>query len=485
VKLIPGELLNDEGFVSQKNIGSPQSFSYTARGAGDEHWHPRFTYTGFRYLQVEGDVAALAGLQVEHVHAALPAVGHFECSNELLNRIHALILAAIRSNMQSVLTDCPHREKLGWLEQAHLMGPSIMANFDCSKYFAKICRDMREAQLDNGCVPTIAPQYTSFKPPWDVFNDSPEWGSAMVIVPWLTYQRYGDRKILEDNYDAMKRYVEYLHRREDDDGIIDYGLGDWYDIGPGDPGFAKLTPKALTATAIYHRDIEIMHRAATVLGKHNDANFFRAEASRIARSFRARNFPRASQTACAMPLAFGLYDKDALEPLISDIRSRENHITAGDIGFHFVVRALAENGRCDVIFDLLSRTDPPSYGAQLARGATTLTEAWDANPKNSQNHLMLGHAEAWFHEWVGGVQIDMTLPGSRRITIRPTPVGDVASCSVMHNCTFGPIEVRWERAGDRFDLEVTVPATSTVILPDGSTHEVPADTRRFHCRLRH
>ena len=181
VTLRPGELLDDAGLVTQQHTGSPVSFSFTARDAGEQSWHPRFSYTGFRYLQAEGDIAAIEQVEGQFMHAALPVVGQFSCSNEQLNRIHDLILAAIRSNMQSVLTDCPHREKLGWLEQAHLMAPSIMANFDASRFLAKICRDMREAQHDNGCVPTIAPQYTSFKPPWDVFNDSPEWGSAIVL----------------------------------------------------------------------------------------------------------------------------------------------------------------------------------------------------------------------------------------------------------------------------------------------------------------
>ena len=484
VKLVTGELLDDTGCVTQKNSGSGVSFSYTARGDAEESWHPRFSYTGFRYIQAEGDVAAIANIQGAFIHADLPVVGQFSCSNEQLNRIHDLILAAIRSNMQSVLTDCPHREKLGWLEQAHLMAPSIMANFDAREYFSKICRDMREAQHENGCVPTIAPQYTSFKPPWDVFNDSPEWGSAMALVPWGAYQRYGDTKILQDNYDAMSRYVAYLGSRANADGIIDYGLGDWYDIGPGDPGFSKLTSKALTATAIYYRDIVVMERTASVLGKAADVETFTAAARRTRDAFMAKIPDRgASQTACAMPLALDLAEaehrKAFLNQLIADIRRRDNHISAGDIGFHFVVTALAEAGRSDVILDLLMRTDPPSYGAMLARGATTLTEAWDANPKVSQNHLMLGHAEAWFHEWLGGIQIDLTQPLPKQIVIRPAPVGDVTWARASHESVLGRIETRWERQDRRFQLDVVVPTDASVHLPDGVVHDVHAGPHRF------
>ena len=480
VKLITGELLDDAGLVTQKNTGSPVSFSFTARGDGEESWHPRFSYTGFRYVQAEGDVAALTRLEGQFIHAACPVVGSFSCSNELLNRIHDLILAAIRSNMQSVLTDCPQREKLGWLEQAHLMGPSIMCNFDVSRWYAKICRDMREAQRDDGCVPTIAPQYTSFKPPWEVFNDSPEWGSAIVLVPWLVYQRYGEGEILEDNYDAMRRYVEYLGTRAQD-CIIDYGLGDWYDVGEGDPGFSKLTPKALTATAIYYHDLLIMQQAARLLDRTGDIETFGAAAQRTAEAFRARRFQRSSQTARAMPLVLGLSDGDALADLITDIRVRNNHITAGDVGFHFVIRALAENDRSDVIFDLLTRTDPPSYGAQLARGATALTEAWDANPAKSQNHLMLGHAEAWFHEWLAGIQIDLTLPRSKQIVLRPTPVGDVTWAQASHDSVLGPVSIRWDRSGDRFKAAVSVPTEATLHMPDGAVHQIGPGSYTFEC----
>jgi hypothetical protein len=484
VKLITGELLDDAGLVTQKNSGSPAWFAYTARGDGEEIWHPRFSYTGFRYVQAEGDVEAIARVKGQFIHTANRVVGQFTCSNELLNRIHDLILAAVRSNMQSVMTDCPHREKLGWLEQAHLMAPSILANFDCAKWYAKICRDMREAQHDNGCVPTIAPQYTVFPGQWNVFNDSPEWGSAMVLAPWHVYRQYGDRAILEDNYGAMRRYVEYLGSRETADGLIDYGLGDWYDIGPGDPGFAKLTSKSLTATAVYYANVVVLRATAALLGRGDDATAYAGPADKIKATFNQKlldagthTYDRGSQTACAMPLVLGLVPaehRDAvLEQLIRDIRSRENHVTAGDIGFHYVITALATAGRSDVIFDLLSRTDPPSYGAQLARGATALAEAWDAHPKFSQNHLMLGHAEAWFHQWLAGIQLDMTQPAGGQLVLRPTPVGDVTWVKASHDSVLGPVAIEWQRKGDRFTLHATVPVDGVAAhLPDGSARKL-------------
>jgi alpha-L-rhamnosidase len=479
IKLTTAELLDDSGQVTQKNTGAPVYFTYTLNdNPQTQHWRPPFSYTGFRYIQAEGDIDAIQNLQGEFIYSSAKQVGHFKCSSDLLNRIHELILSAIRSNLQSVITDCPHREKLGWLEQTHLMGDAILFNFDAKTLYQKISADMRDAQLESGCVPTIAPQYTSFNPPWDIFNDSPEWGSAVVINPWLVYQRTGDKAILDENYDAMKRYVLYLRTRETAAGLIDYGLGDWYDIGPGDPGFSKLTSKSLTATAIYYRDLIVLRSTADVLGRRDDSAGFARDAERIRGAFNAELFDAGShgydtnsQTASGMPLALGIVDEHhraaVLENLIADIRLRDNHITAGDIGFHFVIRALAENGRSDVIFDLLSRTDPPSYGAQLARGATTLTEAWDANPKVSQNHLMLGHAEIWFYEFLAGIRVAFSKAPDERITIAPAVVGDLSWAEASYESVLGRIGSRWERNENRLTLLVEIPpdASATIRVP--------------------
>jgi hypothetical protein len=496
ITLTTGELLDDNGFVTQKNSGAPVNFTYTLRGdSADETWHPRFTYTGFRYVQAEGDLGALKDVQGEFLHSSAKQIGTFKCSSDLLNRIHALILNAIKSNLQHVLTDCPHREKLGWLEQSYLMGEAVFYNFDAASLYAKICRDMRDAQHENGCVPTIAPQYTTFPKPWDVFNDSPEWGSAAVLNPWLTYQFTGDEKVLRDNYDVMKRYVEYLHTREQDGGIIDYGLGDWYDIGPGDPGFSKLTSKSVTATAIYLRDVDTLLAAAKLLGHADDVTRYEEFSRRIHLRFNekifdpaTKKYDKGSQTAQAMPLACEIVPQEhraaVLEHLVADIRAHGNHITAGDVGFRFVVEALGEGGRSDVMFDLLTQTTPPSYGAILAAGATTLTEAWDANPKVSQNHLMLGHAEIWFWHYLAGIRVDLSRAAGERIVVRPTPVGDIRWCAARYESpALGPIGVRWERTGQKLSLEVTIPKGSTAVVhvpgEPAPRRDVEAGTHHF------
>jgi hypothetical protein len=480
VKMIPGELLDDEGLVSQRSSGGPVWFSYTLKGQGTEVWQPRFSYTGFRYVQVEGaspaSAADAAGPRVvdlsgQFLHASAATVGSFSCSNPTVNRIHRLIDAAILSNLQSVLTDCPHREKLGWLEVSHLLAGGIMFNYDAAGFYHKITGDMREAHLENGMVPDIAPEYTVFG---GGFRDSPEWGSAYVICPWWVYQMYGDTSLLADHYDGMKRYVAYLGGTSKDH-IVSHGLGDWYDVGRDAPGESQLTSKGLTATAIYYYDLEILRQAAALLGRQDDAGRYDDLAKQVRAAFNQRFFrygdgkyDRNSQTANAMPLVLGLADEGQraalVENLVGNIRRHGNHVTAGDVGFVFLVRALTEAGRSDVLYDMVCQAKGPGYVDQLNQGATSLTEAWDANPASSQNHCMLGHAEEWFYRGLAGINPDPAAPGFKQIIFRPQVVGDLTSVEASYDSVHGRIESRWRRQGDRLTLDVTVPANTTALV---------------------
>ncbi|MFR4237488.1 MAG: family 78 glycoside hydrolase catalytic domain, partial [Alistipes onderdonkii] len=380
VRMYPSELQGADSTADQRSSGGPYILSYTTRGdETQECWQPRFTYYGFRYVEVEGAVPAgepnpdglpeiteLTGL---HTTNSAEAVGSFECSNPLFNRIYTLIDWAIRSNFSSVFTDCPHREKLGWLEQAHLIGPSMQYGYDISRAFPKIVRDMAEAQHPDGMIPTIAPQYTIFA---GGFLDTPEWGSAFVLIPWYLYRWYGDTEPMTENYDRMAAYVDYLGSKADGH-IVAYGLGDWCDLGPGEPAHAQLTSNALSATAIYYHDICIMQQAAQVLGKTADAARYEKLAAEVKKAFNARFFDektlrydRNSQAANAMVLYMGLcepqHEETVLRNLVDDIRSRGNALTAGDVGYRYVVQALSDRGASDVLFDMNSRYDVPGYG---------------------------------------------------------------------------------------------------------------------------
>jgi alpha-L-rhamnosidase len=508
VKLIAGELLAADGTVTQLSAhafpDSQNSFTYILKGAGVEHWHPRFSYYGFRYVQVErappARLPVLHSLDGQFLHDDVQATGAFTSSDDLFVRIHTLIDRAILSNMVSVLTDCPQREKLGWLEQTHLAATSIMYNYDVSRLYEKMSGDIEDEQQPNGMAPSIAPEYVAFvnaSGKSTDFRDSPEWGSAAILSPWAAYQFYGSLENLREHYESMKRYAEYLGSRAEDH-MLAYGLGDWYDIGPGEPGESQLTGKGLTATAIYYQDLTALAKISSLLDKTEDSAAFSAEAAAVKTSFNAHLFhpdtnqyDRGSQTANAMALTLDLTPEDhraaVLANLVEDIRKHSNHVTAGDIGFHYVVRALTDSGRSDVLYDMLSRTDSPSYGYQLSRGATTLTEAWDTNPKSSQNHFMLGHAEEWFYRGLAGIDFDLSRAPDERIRIEPAPVDGISSASASFESVLGRVESRWVRHGNTLSMDVTVPpgASATVLFPAGFQNAIPESGHALTAGYRH
>jgi hypothetical protein len=490
VRVIPAELLAPDGAVDRGSCGArgPAWWQYTLAGGGGETWAPDFFYHGCRYLQVECSppdggatpapspvegpvVESLEGVVVQ---AAAPPVGEFACSNELFNRIHLLVRWAQRSNMMSVMTDCPHRERLGWLEEDHLNGPALRYEFDLARLLAKTVNDMADAQQPDGLVPSIAPEYVIFT---DGFRDSPEWGSACVLIPWQQYEWTGDVALLRRSYDMMKRYLVHLGSRADHH-LVDFGLGDWYDIGPGRPGIAQLTPIALTATAFYYDDARIVARVAELLGRPDEARQYQELAAQIRTAFNQAFFDPAkdryatgSQCAEAIPLVMDLADPArrpaVLAALVKDVRDRGNALTAGDVGYRYLLRALADGGHSDVIYDMNNQSEKPGYGYQLKRGATSLTEAWDADPRASQNHFMLGQINEWFYHDLAGIQGDRAGPGFKRIIIRPAVVGGLTWVKASFDSVRGRIASEWHRDGTQLTLQVTIPpnTTATVHVP--------------------
>ncbi len=465
VKITPGELLKKDGTVSQGSSGGgPAYFQYTLGSGEAQSWSPRFSYYGCRYLQCEG--VQPQAVEGDFISSTSPEAGEFTCSNELFNRTNTLIRWAMRSNMMSILTDCPHRERLGWLEQDHLAGPSLMYNFSIPALTAKICRDMADAQLDNGLVPDIAPEYVVFS---GGFRDSPEWGSAAVLLPWQLYQWYGDAQVLREQYPTMQRYVAYLGSTAKEH-LVSQGLGDWFDLGPKRPGNAQLTPTSLTATAFYYRDLTVLEQTARLLGKADEAEAYHNLAGKVREAFNrslyhpdTHSYATGSQTANALPLVMGLAPEEdraaILQNLVEGIRAHDNRLTAGDVGYRYLLKALADGGRSDVIFDLNNRSDRPGYGYIIKTGATALTEGWDGSA--SQDHFMLGHIMEWFYSDLAGIRCDPASIAFKKIIIRPTPVGDVIWAKARYESARGMISSEWRRSGDRLTMAVTIPPNTT------------------------
>jgi alpha-L-rhamnosidase len=484
VRITPAELLKADGSVTQKNIGGPSYFTYVLKGEGMETWSPRFTYTGFRYLQVKGAVPAgqenstdqpvITALTGLHIRNAAAKVGSFLSSNQLFNQTFELIDWAIKSNMVSVFTDCPHREKLGWLEELHLMGSSIRYNYNAAPLFKKALQDMRNSQLRNGLIPEIAPEYVKFEWGGDMFRDSPEWGSSGILMPWYLYQWYGDQQAIADNYPMMQRYIAYLEGKAQQH-ILSQGLGDWYDLGPKPPGVSQQTPMGVTGTAIYYYDLQLMREMAMLLGKKPEALKYGRMAREVKKAFNARFFnpqtkqyATGSQAANAMAIYMGLvpeeYKAAVINNLIKDIQDHQNGLTAGDIGYRYVLRVLEDAGRSDVIFDMNSRSDVPGYGMQLAKGATALTESWAALPTVSNNHLMLGHLMEWFYSGLGGITQQADGVAFNKIRIYPEVVGDLSSAKTSYDSPYGLVSTAWKKEAQQFELNVEIPANTTAII---------------------
>jgi len=478
VRLTPGELIDDMGQVTQQASGGPHYYEYTSDGDSKKPWSPRFTYYGFRYISVSGAVPAgkpnphnlpvIENLLFHHTCNSSPIVGSFKCSNDLFNNIFKLIDWSVRSNLASVTTDCPHREKLGWLEVTHLMGNSIRYNYDVHNLYSKIVDDMIESQLDNGLVPDIAPEFVPFG---GGFRDSPEWGSSSVIIPWYLYNWYGDSKPMERAYPMMKKYVDYLGSKANG-SIVSHGLGDWFDLGPKSPGQSQLTPMALTATAIYYYDLAILAKMAVIMGFDEDAAVLADSAKAVRKAFNTKFYnpdthviATGSQTAYSMPLVVGLVpdeDRDAVfKNLIAAVERDGYALTAGDVGYHYLVQALQDAGASEVIFKMNSRSDVPGYGFQLKNGATSLTESWPALRYVSNNHMMLGHLMEWLYTGIGGIRQAEGSIGFREIIIDPQPVGDLTWAEVSHRCITGDIYCRWEKAAKGYEIDVRIPVGST------------------------
>jgi alpha-L-rhamnosidase len=481
IRFTPGELIDDDSLVTQRATGDPYFFSYILKGDKEEIWMPRFTYYGFRYVRLDRGVPrgfpnpkelpVIEQIEFMHTRNSSPSAGTFRCSSELFNSIYSLIDWSIKSNLASVATDCPHREKLGWLEQTHLMGNSIKFTYDIHNLYNKVIDDMTEAQLENGLVPDIAPEYVPFT---EGFRDSPEWGSACVILPWDMYEWYGDIEAVRRAYPMMKKYVNYLRDLSKND-ILTHGLGDWYDLGPRFPGEAQLTPKSVTATSIYFYDAKLLGKMAALVGKDEEAAYYEKLAGEIRNSFNkkfldpsTKVYSTGSQTAYSMPLYFGMPDdsmkRDIIGNLLTSVRENNNALTAGDIGYRYLLRVLEQEGQSQLIYDMNSKTDVPGYGYQLSKGATSLTESWAALKYVSNNHMMLGHLMEWLYSGPGGIRLSAGSAGYDSILIEPQIVGDITWAEAKYNSIHGEIATSWKKEENNLILNVRIPVGSVAIV---------------------
>ena len=500
ISIFVGESVTSDGVVNQRQTGRPHFYSYILKGTGDETWHPRFSYYGFKYIQVEGAVlkgdknprklTVLKDIKSCFVYNSAPQISSFECSNELFNKTHTLIQKAVQSNMQGVFTDCPQREKLGWIEQLHLNGPVLLYNYDLKEFMPKIMQDMVDAQQPDGSVSSIAPMYNIFgtKNGFNDFGVSPEWGSSILIMPWMYYEFYGDSSLIMNNYQPMRRWVDYMTSRANDH-VLSFGLGDWYDYGNYKAGFARNTPVPFVATTYYFYALKYLTKSAEMVGNKYDAAHYAALAEEVRKTLNTKFFnaetkqySTGSQTANSLAIYMEIVEPEnrqaVLDNLVRDIKTHGNRLTTGDIGNRYLFQTLATNGLNELMYKMFNHEEAPGYGFQLKFGATTLTEQWDPSQGASWNHFMLGQIDEWFFASLAGIQTDPKQPGMKHLIIKPEPVGDLKFVKASTKTPYGKVAVEWKReplrpiaqsgqTADKITLSISIPfnCSADVYLP--------------------
>ncbi|NGO74573.1 family 78 glycoside hydrolase catalytic domain [Streptomyces sp. YC504] len=470
VRAYPAESLKDgHAHQSISNVGAPLWDGYTTgAGSGPGTWHPKFSYHGFRYVEIRGlPEGAEVSVRGKVLRADNASAGSFSSSNELVNGIHSLIRRSVEGNMMSVLTDCPSREKLGWLEQNQLVFPTLAANYDMEAYLRKIVRDMADAQTEDGLIPSTVPDYVQLA---GTYRNDANWGGAFVLVPWQLYTTYGDKETLRAYYPQMKKYVAFLEQKVVD-GILDYSLGDWFTPD-------RTFPKAVSGTYGYWRVVNGLSDIARVLGEDEDVATYRSKADTSARALSDKFYDPATGTfggggqgAEALALDMGAHpqgERDRLlGHLVSSIEAADHHLLLGEISLPAAIRVLSRSGRDDLVYKIATQTTSPSYGFQVVAGNTALGETWDGGSGQSQNHFMLGAIDAWFTTRLAGLDQAPGSVGYRELRIAPAVVGDLTSARGTYTTPYGQAVSDWRREGGTLRLNVRVPAGST------ATVEVP------------
>lgn len=493
------EMPEADGNVYRENLRSARATdTYICRGGGLEEWTPRFTFHGFRHVEVTGldkrpDPALLTALVI---HTDMRPTGRFRCSNRLLNRLSENIRWGLRGNFLDVPTDCPQRdERLGWTGDAQVFAGTAAFHYDVRAFFHKWLQDLRDGQRGDGAYPDVAPDVLGKLGPQQFGNAA--WADAGIICPWRIYEHYGDKHILEDNYEAMCRWIEFQRRTSRDLIRPRTAYGDWLAIDAVTPQNAPV-PSDLVGTAYFAHTTDLMAAIAGVLGHRADAAKFRALHRRIVAAFRrAYVTPDGRvvghcQTAYLLALAFDLLPaalrRRAFAHLVDLVEIRGGHLSTGFIGTPLLLPVLTRFGRTDLAYRVLLQEDYPSWLYTVRNGATTMWERWNSYTRehgfgpvgmNSFNHYAYGAVGEWIYGVIGGIR--PLAPGFKRILFAPEPGGGVTSADTSLRTPQGIATCRWSMRGRTMTVEVTVPerATAEVRLPGEKSLRAGPGEHRF------
>ncbi|WP_156252889.1 family 78 glycoside hydrolase catalytic domain [Pseudactinotalea terrae] len=461
--LRPAEFIWDDGTIDQKSIGMEVWDTFTSNGA-DTTWQPRFSYHGFQYLQVEQRDAA--GEPVQPDPAAirvqgLPVMandrrtGHLQLGNDVLQQIDTLITRAAQSNMMTVPTDCPHREKLGWLEQTHLVFEPLAFRWDIRDHWHDLVTHMADAQTPEGLVPDIAPELVVFDFDWEPgFRDDVNWGGAIWHLPALLHRHYGTLEPARDAWDTGMRYWDYIETKAGD-GVLGTGLGDWIALD-------ETTPRPLVAGWGHGRMLDSAATVAGALDRPEDAERMQARAAQVRRQLADAYLDQletGSQATAALLADAGVLDAEgqqrAVRRILALLAAGDDQLTVGEIGLPAILRVLSAAEEHEAIYRFVTQTAGLSYGRMVADGATSLLEHWTGmQTRNSSNHVMLGAVGTWFLESIAGLRQAPESVGWAHAVVSPRPLADVPTASLVFDSPAGTYELSW--VSDETDLRVHV-----------------------------
>ncbi|MFC1541015.1 glycoside hydrolase family 78 protein [Candidatus Latescibacterota bacterium] len=513
------ERLNPDGTIYTENLRTAKATdTYILSGKGEEVYEPHFTFHGFQYVEVTGFPGELSTDAITGcvVHSNTPPTGVFECSDPMVNKLWLNTMWGQRGNFISIPTDCPQRnERLGWMGDAQVFIRTAAFNMDVAAFFTKWMIDVEDAQSHAGSFSDISPMLGRTS---DDYAGAPAWGDAGVIVPWTIYRVYGDTRIIEKHYDAMVRWMDFIHEGNPElirRNRLGSNYGDWLSIDAD-------TPKEMLATAYWAYDVSLMSKMAEAIGRDNDAKKYEKLFMDI-RSVFQKNFVTPdgrvyplkgvkektgqipvghtyvagrgeTQAGYLLALKMDLLPEElraqAAEYLVEDIRNRNWHLSTGFVGVSYLNPVLSSTGHNDVAYCLLMNDTFPSWLYPIKNGATTIWERWDGWTEekgfqdpgmNSFNHYSLGSVGEWLYRFVAGIELDPDVPGFRHFIIHPYPGNELTNARAEYISINGKIASQWEKENGKFYLTITIPANTTakVYIPSDEGTPITESDKTF------
>lgn len=479
IHLLHGEMLDRDGNFYNANYRSAKAeITYICRD-GVQTWHPQLTFFGFRYIKLDEfpgqpDVSQFSAIVV---YSDIRRTGQIETSDPMLNQLLSNVFWGQKGNFLDVPTDCPQRdERLGWTGDAQAFVKAASYNYDVEKFFRKWLHDMRADQREDGGIGQVIPDYI------DDGKPSAAWGDAATVCPWQIYLTYGSKEVLSDQFETMRRWVDYITNSTQKENLWTGGthFGDWLGLDAPSGSCKGSSREDFIASAFYAYSMSLVIRAGKILGK--DVSEYEEKYPRIVDAFR-REFPDyRTQTECVVAVQFHLAEnpQETADQLARMIREAGGQMKTGFVGTSYLLHVLSDYGHADLAYSLLLRREYPSWLYSVGRGATTIWEHWDgimedgsfwSDEMNSFNHYAYGAVIDWLYEKAAGIQTVEDAPGFAKIVLAPVADRRLSWLSASIDTRHGLVRSEWKWAGNEIRYSFIVPSEAVIII-DGKKHEV-------------